>query len=191
MKSKPKAKVFIDASNVFYAQKKMGWLIDWKKLKNYLNLEFKVIQINFYTSIKNKQDKKNFLTFLKKIDFQTITKQLKVIKDIIIDENGKEKEVFIHKGNFDVEITRDTLLDEEKYKTLILFSGDSDFACLKKSWEKTGKKLVIFSSKKNLAWELRLAAEKIYFLEDLKKQIYRRNWDLTIKKKDGINKTLN
>lgn len=191
MKDKSFAKVFIDASNVFYAQKKMGWLIDWKKLKQFLDLKYEVHQINFYTSVKNKEDKKKFLIFLQKIGFKTITKLLKIIQDVIVDEKGKEKEVFIHKGNFDVEITRDTLLDEEKYGALILFSGDSDFACLKTSWEKRGKKLVIFSSRKNLAWELRLVAEKIYYFEDIKKEIYRRNWDLTGKDKHDINKPLN
>ncbi len=33
---KLKAKVYIDGANMFYTQKKLGWFIDWQKMKKYL-----------------------------------------------------------------------------------------------------------------------------------------------------------
>ena len=191
MKKKPTAKVFIDASNVFYAQKKMGWLIDWKKIKDFFNIKYRVVGINYYVAVEKTSVKTKFLNFLTKQNFRVFTKPLKQILDYVIDENGKIKKVLINKGNFDIEIIRDTLLDKEKYELLILLSGDSDFACLKTSWTSLGRKLIIFSSKKNLAWELRLAAMQVMYFEDIKSKIYRRDWDLTKTDKNSINRALN
>ena len=33
---KPRVKVYIDGANMFYTQKKLGWFVDWKKMKDYL-----------------------------------------------------------------------------------------------------------------------------------------------------------
>ncbi len=123
---KPTAKVFIDASNVFYAQKKLGWLIDWKKLKDLLNTKYVIKQINFYIAVKKNDNKINFLGFLEKIDYTVITKPLKEIKDTIHDENG-----------------------------------------------------------------MRIVADKIHYFEDIKKEIYRRNWNLTKDAARGINRASN
>lgn len=191
MDKKPSAKVFIDASNVFFAQKRLGWLIDWKKLNTLLHTEFDLKEIKYYVAIKTESNEKDgFLKFLEKMNFKIITKPLKKIKTLVFDEKGKSQEVIIHKGNFDVEITRDTLLDKEKYKYLVLFSGDSDFAVLKSNWTKLGKKLIVFTSKKTLSWELKIAAEKIYFFENLKDKIFRQNWVLTKTSKNDKNRLL-
>lgn len=31
---RPKVKIYIDGANIFYTQKKLGWSIDWKKIKD-------------------------------------------------------------------------------------------------------------------------------------------------------------
>jgi len=32
-KEKPKVIVFIDGANMFYSQRDLGWIFDWKKIK--------------------------------------------------------------------------------------------------------------------------------------------------------------
>ena len=77
---KPKAKVYIDGANVFYTQRKLGWSIDWEKVKNLLLQEFDVLEFRYYTGLKKgDQGMPRFLRFLDKIDFVTITKPLKKI----------------------------------------------------------------------------------------------------------------
>lgn len=36
---KPKIKIYIDGANMFYTQKRLGWSIDWEKVKKYIEQE--------------------------------------------------------------------------------------------------------------------------------------------------------
>lgn len=56
---------------------------------------------------------------------------------------------------------------------VILFSGDSDFHYLAKKLKDLGKRFSVFSTRKMISWELKLAADEYIFLEDLKKKISR------------------
>lgn len=176
---KQRAFVFIDGSNIFFLQKKLGWLVDWDKIRAFLRANYAVSQLNFYEAHQDEGqgDKEKFFSILKKLKFQIVTKRLKYILD---QETGEK----IPKANFDVEITRDILVysfyNRFDFDVIVLFSGDSDFAALASVLKDDfGKKLIVFSGRKNLSWELRVAADKVVYLEDLKKQIFRKNWGLT------------
>jgi len=184
---KPKAKVYIDAANVFFTQKKLGWMIDWFKFKNMIESDFDILEYRYYVALKKNDDRdSSFLKMLSHLQFKLITKPLKKIREHFIDEDGHIAENIKLKGNFDVEITRDILLDNDMYENLILLSGDSDFAVLKKNWVEKGHKLLLITSRKTMAWELKMVAEKVLFLEDVKQAIIRGEW-LTKTKKNGIN----
>lgn len=96
MTKKSKAVVFIEGSNIYFAQKKMGKWLDWVKVKRRLKKNYDIIEIR------------------------------------------------------------------------ILFSGDSDFEYLVKLLHKKGKKLFVYSSRKTLSWEVKLAADKYFLLENLR-----------------------
>jgi len=55
-----------------------------------------------------------------------------------------------------------------------LFSGDSDFRYLIKKLKDLGKKVVIFSSRKTISWEVKLEATKYIYLEEVENQIIRK-----------------
>lgn len=162
---KPKAKVYIDGANIFYTQKSLNWTIDWVKTKKYLNKKWKVLELRYYTGVK-KDDKKitGFLRYLDRVGITTVTKPLKKIKSA----SG-----FIFKSNFDVEMTADILLDRTEFDEVVLFSGDSDFNYLAKKLKDLGKRISVFSTRKMISWELKLAADEYIFLEDIKKKISR------------------
>jgi len=113
---KPKAKVYIDGANMFYTQKKMGWIIDWIKVKNLLKKKDReIIEWRYYVGIKEGDEKmRRYLRYLDKIGFMVIiTKPLKRIK--ISDSEilfKVYKTNYIYKANFDVEITTDILTDK-------------------------------------------------------------------------------
>ena len=109
---KPKAKVYIDGANMFYTQKKLGWFIDWQKMKKYLKEKQDILGIRYYTGIKP-ADK------------------------------------------------------------IILFSGDSDFQYLVKKLKDLSKKVIVFSSRRTISWEVKLEASEYIYLEDIKKEIKR------------------
>jgi len=175
MTEEKKVKIYIDGANMFYAQKRFGWTIDWKKIKNYIENEKTVIEWRYYAGIKDSDEKMlKYLKYLNAIGFNTITKPLKKIK-IVDGEIVKDiyKSDFIYKANFDVEITADILLEKSKLDEIIIFSGDSDFRYLTKRLKDSGIKTVIFSSRKTISWELKLEASEIFYLEDIKDKIKR------------------
>ena len=106
-----------------------------------------------------------YLKYLNAREFEISTKKLKKIKI----ENSK----FIFKANFDVEITADVLLNKARVDEVILFSGDSDFEYLVKKLKDTGIRVVIWSSRKTISWELKLRASKILYFEDMRQLIER------------------
>jgi len=173
---KAKAKIYIDGANIFYTQKDIGFIIDWKRMREYLIRKWDVLEIRYYLGIK--QQDENILSYLRYLDhleFTIITKPLKIIKiDRYHPMHQLRKFTQIYKGNFDVEMTTDILLDRVNIEEIVLFSGDSDFDYLAKKLRDLGKKVTVFSSRKMLSWELKLTTKRYNFLEDLKDQIGRK-----------------
>lgn len=175
MDNKPKAKVYIDGANIFYTQRKLGWSFDWKKIKDCLKEQYFISEFRYYVGIKKDDVKMSgYLKYLDAIGFIVITKPIKVIK---ISNDHPMRKLYnyseIYKSNFDVEITTDMIFDRQNIDEYILFSGDSDFEYLVKRLKGVGKKVIIYSSRKTLSWELKLAASKYIYLED-NKEVFER-----------------
>jgi len=156
--------VFIDASNLWEAQKVRGRFLDLEKTRDYIKGKFNgiTIKVFYYTAYPAEgtrnyslDPKHKFFTFLKKgLGFAVIKKELKRI--IITDKHGQSIE---EKGNMDVEITIDSIHHLEKYDTAVFFTGDSDFLALVAYLRKHGKRVFIFSSRNNISQELRTGAD--------------------------------
>ncbi|HNU96400.1 MAG TPA: NYN domain-containing protein [Candidatus Magasanikbacteria bacterium] len=100
-----------------------------------------------------------------KSGFQVKTKEVKMIPHY--DENGK----FLGKTpkcNFDVEITMDMLTKINKYDTVMLFSGDSDFGGLLSYLKTKGKKIVVVCTRNRMSIELEKVADVLVPAETLK-----------------------
>ena len=123
--------VFIDASNLWEAQKVKGKFFDFEKLSKFLKDKYSAssIEIFYYTAYPadgtrdyDLDGRHKFYTFLKKgLGFTVRKKELKRIS--VMTEVGQSIE---EKGNMDVEITIDALHYMQKYQIAILFTGDSD-----------------------------------------------------------------
>lgn len=101
----------------------------------------------------------------KKAGFLVKTKEIKMIAHY--DEDGH----FMGKTpkcNFDVEMAMDMLLKINKYDTVMLFSGDSDFSGLLSHLKNKGKKIVIVCTRPRMSTELSAVADKIIPAETLK-----------------------
>lgn len=177
---KKRAKVYIDGANMLYAQKKMGWDIDWGKLKTYLEENWDVREIRYYTGVKGDDEKmKGFIKYLTYLGFIPVVKSLKVIKigpDHPLYRIHHYREM--HKSNFDVEMTTDILTElltgrdnPDGIKEIVICSGDSDFKYLVNALRKFGVGTVILASKSTLSWELRFAASRLIKLEDVREEV--------------------
>ena len=158
--------IFIDASNIYHSYKKLKWKIDFSKFLNYLKQEIDLQEIYYYTARDLsfvKQTK--FLTFLEKTGYKVRSKKIKFIKGKV-----KEKKGF-YKGNLDVELTMDILETKNRYDTLILISGDSDFEPLLQLMKKRyKKKCLVMATKYNISIEL-IKCAKYINLNKLKEYI--------------------
>ncbi|OGG60370.1 hypothetical protein A3C86_00190 [Candidatus Kaiserbacteria bacterium RIFCSPHIGHO2_02_FULL_49_16] len=156
--------VFIDAANVWEAQKAKGYVFDYVKLQTYLKKEFAPasVKIFYYTAYPAEgtrsysiDGKHKFYTYLKKgLDFVVRKKELKRIS--VHNDAGDS---FEEKGNMDVEIIIDAMHGKDAYDTAVFFTGDSDFLALVTYLRNGGKKVYIYSSRNNISHELKTGAD--------------------------------
>lgn len=178
--------VFIDASNLWQAQKAKGRMFNYEKLKVFLKTKFDAseIKIFYYTAYPAEgtrdydlNGKHKFFTYLKKgLGFTVRKKELKRI--ITHSEAGDSIQ---EKGNMDVEMTIDIIHYMKKYDTALLFTGDSDFLALVSYIKNGGKKAYIFSSKNNVSQELRTGGDGYFDVLNLEEDI----WGRDLKHRDG------
>ncbi|MEK7621780.1 MAG: NYN domain-containing protein [Patescibacteria group bacterium] len=155
--------VFIDAANILYSQQTLGWRVDYEKLKNYFFTECQLGVVYFYTGRVGDNHKQ--IAFLKKLEKLGYIVKSKEVKRIKISENNYE-----WKGNLDVELTIGVLANLDNFDTLILMSGDSDFAPLLDEVKAHKKRVIVMSTKGHVSKEL-LDRAKYVNLKKLKRII--------------------
>jgi uncharacterized LabA/DUF88 family protein len=173
--------VFIDASNLWNAQKTRGQMIDFAQLKSHLAQKFNAknsLKIYYYTAYPaegtrgySTAPKHRFFRFLEK-DLGFIVRK-KPLKQIHNTANGTN-EVY-EKGNMDVEMTIDVVNQVNNYDTVIFFSGDSDFLALVSFARRRGKLAYVVSSKNNVSKEMRTGSNGYFDILDFPETIWRDN----------------
>lgn len=156
--------VFIDAANVFYAQRTLGWRLSYQKLMDYFKKECgQNVKCFVYLAYdENKQAERKFLDML---DINGYILRTKAIKKIRI---SRELETF--KGNLDMELAFEMVELAENYDTAILMSGDSDFSVPIDRIKKLGKRIIVVSTRGRISREL-LERAKYVDLRKLKAEI--------------------
>lgn len=171
---------FIDASNLWQAQKAKGKFLDYSQIVKFIKQKFggNYIKMFYYTAYPRSgtrnysmDGKHKFYTFLKKgLDFEVRKKELKRIS--ITNEHGQSIQ---EKGNMDVEMTIDAMHYMDKYNIAVFFTGDSDFLALVTYLKTKDKKVYIISSKNNVSQELRTGGDGYFDLLRLPEYIWGRN----------------
>lgn len=166
-KSRKRIGIFIDAANIFYSVRTLGWKVDYKKFLDYWKKQGKISGAYFYTAvISTRKEQLKFYEVLKKIGYTVITKEVKVIRD---NKRGK----IVQKGNFDVKLAIDLVLKAREFDIAVLASGDSDFEPAIEYLRGIKKKVVVVSARGHIARELIKRANFYLPLEKLKKEIMR------------------
>lgn len=180
MSKGPSVYAFIDASNLWAAQKVKGQMFDFEKLKQFLKNRYQAesLTVFYYTAYPAEgtrdyplDGRHKFFTYLKRgLGFTVRKKELKRIT--IHSEAGDSIE---EKGNMDVEITIDAIHNMKRYDIAVFFSGDSDFLALINYLRNGGKQSFIFSSKNNISQELRTGGDGYVDVLQIKDDIWGRD----------------
>ena len=154
--------VFIDAANVFYAQRTLKWRISYERLKVYLETECNLVDAFIYTAID--ADNPGQIKFIEMLQRAGFIVRMKPIKQIRV---GKDS---VWKGNLDIELAMDMLDFAHQYDTMILMSGDSDFAPVIDRLKAKNKRIVVMSVNGRVSVEL-LERAKFVSLKKIRSEI--------------------
>ena len=144
-----RAAVYIDGANLFFTQRHLGWQIDFSRLMAFFLSGYTSVEANYYVPASEPVSAENaaFSRVLTAHGYRIISKPVKKIVN-------KETGVVIMKGNLDVELVVDALIDVDHYDTFVLFSGDSDFIPLLRALKAKGKEVIVYSTQGLSAREL-------------------------------------
>lgn len=168
-KEKEVIALFIDGANMFFAQKKMGEHIDYRKLYNYFAANSSVYRAIYYTGERvpvEVQDQK-FFEWLISTGFKVVRKPVKKYMDHLTGQQREE-------CNLDVEIAVDILLLEPFYDRAILFSGDGDFVRVLEALRYRGKKADAVALRSMTSLELINACDHYYDLSAIVSHVRKR-----------------
>ena len=156
--------VFIDAENLFYCQRTLGWRVSYEKLMIYFRRACGDNVKCFLYKGKDEQNT-NQAKFLDMLEINGYIVRTKVVKKI------RSRDGRTHwKSNLDIELAFEMADTKEKYETAILISGDSDFATPVDRIKAAGKRIIVMSTRGHVSREL-LERAKFIDLRKLKGDI--------------------
>lgn len=149
---------FIDGQNIYQTIRQEAWSLNWKKFRIYLKEKYSVQRAYIFLGYID-QNKKLY-QFLRTCGFVLIFKEVILLK-------GK------FKGNVDVEMAVQSLIEINRYHQAILVSNDGDFSYLVRYLVKQEKlRVVLGTEKRKTSFLLKKAASgKIRFLSKLKETL--------------------
>ena len=163
--------IFVDGANMYYAQKKLGWYIDFRKVLTFFGRDAgNVISEAYYYTGADAQAKNRDSAFYEYLMYSGFTVRTKAIKQMVDDTTGE----IVEKANLDIELVIDMFNTVTLYETCILMSGDSDFERALELVRSKGKRIAVVAHPDMTARELRNVAGRNFFdLRDLEHVIAR------------------
>jgi uncharacterized LabA/DUF88 family protein len=154
-----KVYAFIDSNNLNLGVKSMGWNLDFRRFRVYLEEKYNVsVAYLFLGYMPGNQD---LYSFLQKAGYVLI------FKPTLPDKDGNIK------GNIDADLVLQAMIDYSNYDKAIIVTSDGDFYSLVKYlYENQKLKLVISPYKQTCSALLKKSAkEKIIFMDNLRKKL--------------------
>jgi uncharacterized LabA/DUF88 family protein len=113
---------FIDAQNLNRGTQYVGWKMNWKKFREYLQEEYNVSTA--YMFIGYVPDNEDLYNQMKEAGYTVV---LKPTVDMLMSEEELADEKHVTKGNVDAELVMYIMKELKNYRQAILVSGDGDF----------------------------------------------------------------
>lgn len=160
---------FIDAQNLHQSSKHWGWKLDYDKLRNYLRTEYNV-QVAYL-----------FMGFIP--DNQEIYNNLQKKGYILVFKETSEN-MEIVKGNCDVELVLQAMIDYNNFDQAVIVSGDGDFSAMIRHFYQQNKLAALLVPNKSAYSKFlqKTAKERIGYLNLLKTRLADKSFEETIAK---------
>lgn len=147
--------IFVDGANMYYAQKRMGWFIDYRKVLTYFAWQGdRELSEAYYFTGSDSSPRGREGAFYEYLMHAGYTVRTKSIKQVTDDATGET----VEKANLDIEIVIDMFNTVSRYDTCVLMSGDGDFERMVEVLRARGKRVIVVSLPEMTARELRNAA---------------------------------
>jgi uncharacterized LabA/DUF88 family protein len=163
--------IFVDGANMYYAQKKLGWYIDFRKVLQFFGKDQgNIVSEAYYYTGADTQAKNRDSAFHEYLMYSGYTVRTKAIKQMVDDTTGE----IVEKANLDIELVIDMFNTVTLYDTCVLMSGDSDFERALELVRTKGKRIAVVAHPEMTARELRNVAGRNYYdLRDLERFVAR------------------
>lgn len=147
--------VFVDVQNLYYSAKNLyDAKVDFEKLLNSAVMNRDLIRASSYVIKGDTPGENDFFEALRGIGYEVHVKELK-------EFYGGQK-----KGDWDLGMTVDMIQQAKKLDTIVLVTGDGDFAVLVDHLKSMGCRVEVMSFGKSSAKELRQAADNFIDMDD-------------------------
>lgn len=159
MRKKENNYAFIDSQNVYRGIKNLGWVLDWKRFRIYLNEKYNVSTAYLFIGYIPEQGQ--LYETLQKAGF------ILKFKPVVITTKGELK------GNVDADMVLQAMIDFDDYEQAIIVSSDGDFYSLVQYLAQEDKLKTVLSPYIYTCSTLlkKTAQKKITFLNDLKEKL--------------------
>lgn len=150
---------FIDSQNLNLGIQSLGWNLDFKKFRVYLQEKYNVSTV--YLFIGYMQQNQDLYASLQKAGY------ILIFKPVLPDKDGNVK------GNVDADLVLQTMIEYNNFDKAVIVTSDGDFYSLVKYlYEHDKLKLVISPYVKTCSTLLKKSAkEKIVFMDNLRHKL--------------------
>lgn len=158
--------IFVDGANMFYAQRVLGWHLDFARVIEYFTRGRQLYNAFYYTGVQVPPDnsQRDFLTALRHLGFTIREKSIKETLD-------QSSNAVIRRANLDIEIVVDMFNTVTRYDLAILMSGDGDFERAVELIRSKGKEIVGVGTRGMISSELENACDRYVKLEDIRTEV--------------------
>lgn len=169
---------FIDSQNLNLGVQKVGWKMDWRKFRSYLQTEHNVSKAYMfigympeYEQMYEQLHEAGYLIVLKPTVGMNLTAEEKA--KLATDEQRKSA---LTKGNIDAELVLYAMKEMPNYQQAIIVSGDGDFYCLAEYLTAKKRLKAIMTPNRQYSSLLKPYESRIIRLDQLKHQLQHRDF---------------
>ena len=154
---KQKKVAFIDSQNLNLGVRSQGWVLDWRKFRQYLKDKYQISKAFLFIGHVNGNE--SLYTFLQECGYILVLKPTLELPDGMV------------KGNVDAELVLHTMIEYKHFDKAIIVSGDGDFYCLVEHLAEKNKLYYLLTPNKHYSSLYRKYVVYIRKISDLKESL--------------------